>query len=226
MVSVITCTKRPDFLQAILRNFENQTIEEKELVLILHGFNKHLVEGLSDNPLIKVIELPFEEPLGSCLNKGIRQAKYNIIARFDDDDYYGAHYLEEALAEMVRHGADVVGKQSIFIYFKDEGLLGLLFKGKENTFIKNIGDTLAGSTLVFRKVVAERVLFPPISVGEDAVFLEECKNLGICMYASSPNNYVYIRYSSSHHTSDSDNRRLKKHCSPLVFTNDFTKYFP
>ncbi|RDU36715.1 hypothetical protein DRW41_11710 [Neobacillus piezotolerans] len=226
MVSVITCTKRPDFLQATLLNFENQTIEEKELVLILHGFSKHQVVGLPDNPLIQVLELPSEESLGSCLNKGIRQAKYNIIARFDDDDYYGAHYLEEALDELERRGADVVGKQSIFIYFKSDGLLGLLFKGKENTFIKNTSDTLAGSTLVFKKSVAETVQFPPISVGEDAVFLEECKKRGLCMYASSQFNYVYIRYSNSHHTSDSDNRRIKKHCSPLVWTNEFEKIFP
>ncbi|WP_053365005.1 glycosyltransferase [Bacillus sp. FJAT-27245] len=226
MVSVITCTKRPDFFQTIIRNFANQTIEEKELVLILHGARKSQIEGLSDHPLIQVLEYPAEESLGSCLNAGIRQAKYNIIARFDDDDYYGAHYLAEALEEMARRKSDVVGKQSILIYFKGEGLLGLLFKGKGNAFIRDAGDTLAGSTLVFKKTVAERVQFPPISVGEDAVFLEECKNLGLCIYASSPLNYVYIRYSDSHHTSDSGNRRLKKHCLPLVITNDFTKFIP
>lgn len=225
MVSVITCTKRPDFLQVILRNFYNQNVEEKELVLILHGFSKKLVVGLYDDPHVHVLELPAEESLGSCLNKGIQHANYKIIARFDDDDYYGNNYLAEALDELASREADVVGKQSIFIYFKEDRLLGLLFKGKENTYIKNAGDTLVGSTLVFNKAVAEKVKFPPISLGEDIKFLEECKNLGLCIYASSPFNYVYIRYSSSHHTSDSYNRRIKKHCLPLVLTNDFTKFF-
>ncbi|CAM3895560.1 glycosyltransferase [Mesobacillus zeae] len=224
MVSIITSTNRPCFLQNIIRNFENQDIEEKELVLVLHGFTDNASDGVVDNPLIKLLYSPKEESLGTCLNEAIRHAKYNIIAKFDDDDYYGPRYLSEALKTMEEKDADIIGKQSLFIYFMEDQLLSLLFPGKENKFIQSQSDTLAGSTLIFKKTVAERVKFQPVSLGEDTAFLDNCKKLGIRMYASTPNHYVYIRYPHPHHTSDSDNRRLKNHCFPLIQTNCFHDY--
>ncbi|WP_071459571.1 glycosyltransferase family 2 protein [Bacillus massilinigeriensis] len=224
MISIITSTKRPDFLQNIVRNFENQDIKEKELVLILHGFSENLSSELLNNPLIKLVYSSIEQPLGTCLNEGILQAKYNIIARFDDDDYYGPHYLSEALKTMEEKDVEIIGKQSLFIYFIVDQQLSLLFPGKENRFIKSQSDTLAGSTLIFKKKIVDRVIFQPVSLGEDTAFLEECKKLRIRMYASTPDHYVHIRYPYYHHTSDADNRRLKSHCLPLVKTKCFLEY--
>ncbi|WP_059172370.1 glycosyltransferase family 2 protein [Bacillus sp. FJAT-27445] len=225
MVTVITCTKRPEFLPLIFQNFENQTIEEKELVLVLHGFSRNLIGRVAASPLAKILELPEAKSLGSCLNEAISHAKYDVIARFDDDDYYGAHYLAEAVKTLEEKGAEVVGKQSLFVYFKENQLLALLLEGKEHMYIEESGDSLAGSTLVFKKSVAEKVKFPSFSVGEDEVFVKECKNEGIRMYASSPDHYVYIRYTNSHHSSDSNNERIKRHCIPLVRTENFPEFF-
>ncbi|CEG25510.1 glycosyltransferase family 2 protein [Bacillus sp. B-jedd] len=225
MVSIITCTKRPEFLGKIFENFERQQVEGKELILVLHGWSQNGIDVRMEGQHIKIIHMPQETPLGQCFNEAIKHAKYDHIARFDDDDWYGDLYLTEALAVMKEKNAAVVGKQTVYIYFEKEQQLAVLFEGKENRFIHQNNGFLAGSTFLFKREIAEKVKFPPVFIGEDKGFIEKCKSLGLPMYASSRFHYAYIRYEDSHHTSDADNRRLKRHCLPLVKINDLSAYF-
>ncbi|OCA83029.1 hypothetical protein A8F94_17950 [Bacillus sp. FJAT-27225] len=224
MVSVIACSKRPDFLVNLYRNFDQQQIPEKQLVLALHGLDGSVPDEIGNDPRCLVLHLPTEMPLGMCLNKAVKHSKFDVIAKFDDDDYYAPHYLFEAVAVLEKRQAEVVGKQSYLVYFKEEQLLAMLNPGKGDKQIRDDSDTLAGATLVFKKGVFEKVEFPRINIGEDLAFLDECRKQSIPIYASSPLHYIYIRYSNTHHTSDSGNNRLRKQCVPLLRTKNIAKY--
>jgi glycosyltransferase involved in cell wall biosynthesis len=224
MVSIITCTKRPGFLDALYSNFNRQDYELKELILVLHGLDGLDTGLISQDPRCTILYLPKEMPLGTCLNEAIKYASFKVIAKFDDDDYYSPNYLAEAVKVMEKHRAEVVGKQSYLVYFKKEELLAVYKPGKGETAIKETTDTLGGATLVFKKRITDSVSFPPIFVGEDSAFLDECLKQNMRVYASSPYNYIYIRYWQGHHTSDADNNRLKRYCTPLLRTKNLAYY--
>ena len=65
---------------------------------------------------IAIYQLPQKYRLGKCLNYAIKRADNGLIAKFDDDDYYGPKFLREA-ARAIKHGrASIVGKNTAYLY--------------------------------------------------------------------------------------------------------------
>ena len=99
-VTVITPTNSLTSLNNILENFNRQDLKEKELIIIINNNKideskwKNLVSKYNN---IKVYKLSENISLGRCLNFGVNKAKFDIIAKFDDDDYYGSKYLSDSL---------------------------------------------------------------------------------------------------------------------------------
>ncbi len=66
---------------------------------------------------IKIYKLSENISLGRCLNFGVNKAKFNIIAKFDDDDYYGPKYLSDSLKAFDETDAKLIGKGgATFVY--------------------------------------------------------------------------------------------------------------
>ena len=63
--------------------------------------------------------------MGECLNAGLAATDARFIAKFDDDDHYGAHYLHDALLVHRFIDAAIVGKKTFFAYLEgaDETVL-------------------------------------------------------------------------------------------------------
>lgn len=191
-VSVITCTNRPHFFKKLLANYQTQIIGSKELIVILNNDRMSLKEHrllAQKVPNVRVYKLPQSYSLGRCLNYGIQQARYSFVAKFDDDDYYGPHYLTGALRAFIRSKADVVGKLTHYLYLKASNLLVLQLPNRENTFV----EWIAGGTIMARRSLFRQVPFPDRSLGEDVVFLNRCTARGLRIYASDRYDYVYIR---------------------------------
>lgn len=126
MVSVITCTIRDSCMEEVFLNFDRQQDVEKELIIILNKDNMDAEKWKRravDSSGISIYQLPSNITLGECLNFGVEKAKYSNIAKFDDDDYYSPYYLTHSLQALRDSQASVVGKTSIFMYFKDQSLL-------------------------------------------------------------------------------------------------------
>lgn len=211
MITVVACTNREDFVQSIINNFQKQTLVEKELILILHALDINI-----DPKGHKVLHLPEEMSLGECLNQGVKLAKFQYVAKMDDDDYYGPDYLMEAYQTLIQTSADLVGKSSFYIYFKNNQELRLYNPNFENRWIVNNGPYqssffLSGATMVFRKCIFSRVLFPDVNIGEDSGFQKLCYENGMKIYALSKDHYAYLRYPDSvHHHSDVKEPLLKR----------------
>ncbi|WP_084783151.1 glycosyltransferase [Bacillus dakarensis] len=229
-VSIITVTKRKKSFFRIIDNFNRQLCENKELIIILNraGMNtprwKRYARRYKN---VSVYRLP-ELSLGASLNFGIEVAKYPVIAKFDDDDYYAPNYLSQALHALATTDASIVGKMSVSTYFKATNLLAIRKPGNENCYINGIGfeySHLGGGTLVWKKSIYPLVTFPDRNLGEDVIFQERCEEQGFKIYSTDKNYYVSIRHKNKRkHTWRSSDRSVLKDCEIVDYTDNYEPY--
>ncbi len=224
-VSIITSTNNPNSLKNVLENYKRQDFTEKELIIIINNNDINIEDWrskLDGKNAIRIFKLDENISLGKCLNYGVSKSKYNCIAKFDDDDYYGPNYLTEAISGFKISKARVVGKGTTIVYFVKSKTLALRDPGLEWRFI-NFAN---GSTLVIKKSVFNRVKFRDMSAAEDVHFCRDCLKSGIRIYSTSRYNHVYMRYPSKnkHTWKISDNELLQKYCRFLKHTEDYIKY--
>ncbi|WP_058301101.1 glycosyltransferase [Gorillibacterium timonense] len=195
-ITVLTCTKRPECMHALFRNFARQHYKNKELIVILNHRTQRLSDYLAAaKPYknIRIYRLPERVSLGRCLNYGVKAAKYGVIAKFDDDDYYAPHYLTESMRTLKGTGADIVGKRAYFMYLRGRRLLLLRYPGMDNRYVSYV----AGATLLFKRHVFRKVAFPNQSLGECVKFCSRSRAKGFKVYAGSKHNFVAIRRKNS-----------------------------
>jgi hypothetical protein len=237
LISIVACTNREEYVSSIIANFQKQTIQDKELILILNStkmdFNRiqHVLGVAEKNSLL--LQFPDEMSLGECLNKGVERAKFEIIAKMDDDDYYGDDYLTEAVKVLIQTKAEVVGKSSFYIYFKKKQELRLYNPDWENRWIINNGQNyykpsyfLSGASMIFKKNLFKKIAFPQVNQGEDSGFQRLCFENKINMYSLSKDHYVYVRYNKKHHhTSDATDKMLRRRSRFVITTPSVETYF-
>ncbi|MGP4082425.1 glycosyltransferase family 2 protein [Pseudalkalibacillus sp. R45] len=233
MISVITCTNKEHTLPFILENYKRQSWKDKELIIVLNKDSLRLEDWklkVADDPKIKIIQIKENTTLGECLNLAVKEATYEYIAKFDDDDYYTEEYLIHSLETLRRSKAKVVGKTTIYMYFEEERTLytfnpykfaGEADQDSENRYSRKV---LMGGTLLFEKSVIKSVPFQACNTGEDAKLCEECIDQGIPIYSGSKDHYVYIRRELDAHTWKIKNQKLKRFCTPITETDDFRTY--
>ncbi|TGA98718.1 glycosyltransferase [Sporolactobacillus shoreae] len=229
VITVMTSTMRQEMSDHILKNFLRQDFNPKELIILLN--KKELNAGqwkeeTANYNNIHIFQLGEEKTLGECLNFGGQQARYNVIAKFDDDDYYSPAYLTNMVSRLKGKNVDVIGKSSIFVYFKSEKKLSLFRRSKSPFYIKKERDlkrALAGGTLIFKKDVLKKVPFAPLNKGEDLQFQKDCLRQGLSLFSSDPYDYALLRYDSKHHQHswDTDNQIFQKHCQLIAVTDSF-----
>lgn len=214
MVSIVTCTNRNGHMANVFHNYSHQEWVKKELIVVLNGDNMKLREWrrqAKQYSNVTVYQLPAEDSLGQCLNFAVDKAKYDIIAKFDDDDYYSPYYISQAMHVFKTKQADVVGKKKIFTYFQRCQKLG----------IRSAKMAIAGPTIMFRKKVHDQVRFPSRNVAEDSFFLRKAKKNQFKIYTTNPYNFVYIRSAKENHTWQLANKQLMKQCFDLKVTDNY-----
>ncbi|MBE7678850.1 MULTISPECIES: glycosyltransferase [Paenibacillus] len=223
-VSIIVCTNRSQFFDNILTNFKRQQYRSKELIIILNhdGMNlesyRNRVRGQAN---IHVYQVPERISLGQCLNAGIERARYSLIAKFDDDDYYSAYYLKEQVGALRRTRSDIVGKHSCLVYLGASKKL-LIRSPKEAS---KFSEFVQGGTILFKKEVLKKVRFSDRSVGEDVTFLRQCRRKGFKTFATSPYNYVYHRrQNKKSHTWKADDTFYLQGSKLLTVTDQFRPF--
>lgn len=212
-------------MENVFQNYENQVWKEKELIIILNQDDIDISTwkiraNFSQN--VSVYQLQEERTLGECLNFGIEKAKYDFIAKFDDDDYYAPNYLAQSMKFFNRTDADLVGKRTVYMYFEDEKILAIHKPGRENKYVKQ---GLKGATLIFKKEVSKKVVFPKLNLGEDTLFIRQCVKKGFKVFSVDRNNYVCLRTSKkNHHTWDTNNGILLRKSSIVCKTDDYKPF--
>lgn len=220
-VSVITCTNRMNFIDNILSNYLSQEYKNKELIIIINNDNidlNYYLEKTNDYENIYIYKLNQNFTLGKCLNFAVSKSKYNIISKFDDDDYYSPSYLNSSLDIFNSTTADIVGKSAVYVYFMERNLLAFKDNKKENSYVNRV----EGSTLNIKKYVFNKVCFQEKNLGEDIAFCNDCIKNEFRIYSGDKYNYVYIRHGMHHnHTFNLSDELLMKLCTKVGVFFDF-----
>lgn len=223
-VSIIVCTNRPQFFDNILQNYNRQRYKAKELIIILNhdSMNLQLYQNrVRKHANVSVYQVPESISLGQSLNAGITRARFPLIAKFDDDDYYSPFYLKEQVNGLKRTKSDIVGKHSCLVYLGASKTLLVRSPKEKNKYVEFI----QGGTLLFKREILKKVRFTDRSVGEDVTFLRQCRKRGFKTYATSPYNYVYHRrQNKKSHTWRADDSFYLEGSKRLAVTEDFRSY--
>ncbi|MGE5391706.1 MAG: glycosyltransferase [Deltaproteobacteria bacterium] len=219
-VSVITCTNRPDRLENIMANYLRQNYSPRELIIVVNSENINIEDwrrrtaGHSD---ITILQLGSNQTLGECLNYGVDHARYDYVAKCDDDDYYAPKYLSDLMPLFASSGAQIIGKCSMFVYFEGSQTLAIALPGNENMPVSGV----AGATMIINKQVFSQVRFTGTSFGEDSMFLQECVARGIPIFSGNRFNFVCIRSNPDQHTWQVDEAEYLKYCEIVAQTPDY-----
>lgn len=226
-VSIVAPTHRLGGYEAILENVARQTYGEIELVLGLHGVDEpesRIREAAHRHGIrdLEIVRVPSDRSLGVVCNELIDAASGPYVARMDDDDIYGPHYLEDQMRAFEYTDADVVGKWSRFIYLETLPALGVMSPGNEHVH----GPPLCGGTLLMRRELREVVRFADQTRGEDIAFIMECAKHGLATYATDRFNYVYVRHADkSLHTYQPDDLAMLSHTRIVSFGSSLEHAF-
>ncbi|MFC5447845.1 glycosyltransferase family 2 protein [Paenibacillus aestuarii] len=225
-VTVITVTMRFSYIDKVFENYASQNWRDKELMIILNNDAMNLAayqQRASQYPNVRIYQLPEHKTLGQCLNFAVTRAKYDYLAKFDDDDYYGPKYLTEAMRLFRRTKADVVGKKSYFLYFPHRKTL-LLRRPSASSYTRC--KRIAGATIMFHRRVFKRVRFVRVKRGSDARFLQACLRKGFKLYCTSSYNFAAFRRidRSSHTWQISEKELFAEKSSKRIRTTNFKRY--
>ena len=225
-ISIIIATMRENCMKNLFNNYKRQNFQNKEMIIVLNSDRMNLDKWLEESKKyenVKVFKLDEKITLGECLNFGVSKSKYDFIAKFDDDDYYGPKYLSDLIKAFEFTDADVVGKASSFVYFTRSKILAIQLPEKENRYVKHMD----GPTLLIKKSVFDKIKFANIPRGIDTQFSKDCIRKGLKIYSTNKYHHVYVRHGSpkKHTWKISDEDLLKKYC--IIFkknVKDYTKY--
>lgn len=197
-VSVVVSTNRPHQLDHVLGQVAAQLEVAPQVVLVTHGFaapddllDRARKLGLTD---VLTHEADASLALGECLNAGVERAGGDVVAKFDDDDLYGPHYLADQVRALDYSGADVVGKQAHHLLIKGIGAMLVRFPDREHRFT----DMVMGPTLMMRRELARSLPFAARTRGEDTHFLRRVLLAGGQIYSSDRFGFVQVRHDGGH----------------------------
>lgn len=155
---------RRKFIPFAIQYFLRQTYAHKELIIVDDGTDT--VEDLvPEEASIRYYRLDKKITLGEKLNKACEYAKGDIIAHWDDDDWYDSRRLTYQVNALQHEEADVCGINQL-LYFN------LSTKhAYQYTYPANQRPWLLGSSLCYTKSLWSNNPFAKINVGMDAMFV-------------------------------------------------------
>lgn len=198
-VTAMVSTNRPHQLRHVLDQLAGQQDVAMEVRILTHGF--HPDDGITGYARERGLDVEWmtadaDLTLGECYNRLIACSSSDALAKIDDDDLYGPHYLFDQLKALEYAGADVVGKGAHYVHLDGANALCLRFPDKELTF----SHFVAGPTIMAWGDVMRDVPFSARTYGEDSEFLREVSTRGGSIFSSDRYGYVQQRSDPSHHT--------------------------
>lgn len=149
---------RPGLVQLAIERFLAQDYPARELVVVVDP------DDASPQVPRDVVVVRTSERLtvGAKRNVACERARGALVAHWDDDDWYPRSRLSRQVAAL--GDADLTGT-SVLLYFRP-------VTGHAFVYARPRAGWVAGSSFLFRRSYWCRHPFSPVSVGEDARFLQ------------------------------------------------------
>jgi hypothetical protein len=165
LVSCIMPTyNRRQFIPHAIEYFLNQDYEKRELIILDDGTDAINDLVPADDRLLYV-RLDRKMTLGAKLNLACQYARGEIIAHWDDDDWYAPRRLSCQLAALANDGIEICGINRLLYYDLQSG------SAYEYVYPPDQRVWLLGSELCYRKKHWESHRFVENNVGMDARFV-------------------------------------------------------
>ena len=193
-VSAVVPTNREHEIANILDNIARQAHDQTELVLVLHGLElKHdeiqaqaRAAGVEH---LKIVGVDASVVFGACMNLGIDAADGAYIAKMDDDNFYGAHYLTDLVAAFDYTDAGVVGKWAHYVWLKASDAVVLRYVDAEHRYERRI----QGGSMLLDGDLARTLRFGELPRAIDSDFLDRAAADGVKIYSADRFNFVSVR---------------------------------
>lgn len=192
LLSCIMPTRaRPAFVAQSIRYFQRQDYPALEL-LIVYEDDSDLPADISDTR-IRCLRVAPGTSIGAKRNEAVRLARGQLIAHWDDDDWYGEQRLSRQAAPIRHNIADITGLNDMLFMARQQGEFWTCSRSLfRRMFIENV----SGGTLVYRRSLWERHgHYPATSLREDADFLQKTLRGGarLCRVPGSE-LCIYVRH--------------------------------
>ncbi len=219
LVSVITPTwNRETFLPRAYQSFAAQDVGSCEWIVIDDNARPSAFMTALDDPRVIYRHFPQRLTIGEKRNLAIGLASADVIAHFDDDDYYAPHYLRTMLAHLRASRADLVKLSAFFLYsrvYRQFAWWDLLRKSglhfgwtpmpmsvmhfPDDQKVRGATHLGYGFSYVYTKQLWEAQRFGDVSYNEDGVFIEAAvargakidllaDNVGLCVHVLHAEN--------------------------------------
>jgi len=193
LVSCIMPThNRRAFIPSAIQSFLSQDYPNKELVIVDDG-NDAIRDLVAEAPGLCYFRLESRTSLGAKRNFACRQARGELIAHWDDDDWYAPNRLSYQVEPIFAQQADLTGLENSYMLELPGGQFWTLHPQLHQRMF--VGDT-HGGTLVFRKsLITDGLRYPEVNLAEDAGFLKQALQRGKRLTRlSNPGTFVYVRH--------------------------------
>lgn len=193
LVSCIMPTyNRRAFIPLAVRNFFEQDYPRKELLIVDDGEDAvgDLVEGLAG---VTYKRLVGRATIGTKRNLACELARGEVIAHWDDDDWYAPERLRYQVRPLLGDEAHLTGLESSFVLELPGGAFWTTQPQLHRRMF--VGD-VHGGTLVYRRdLLADDLRYPEVSLAEDAWLLHLAVSRGRRLTRlPNPGLFVYVRH--------------------------------
>ncbi len=153
---------RRQFVPRAIEYFLRQDYELKELIIVDDGTDC-VSDLIPDHPQLRYFRLEKKLTLGAKLNLACQYAQGDIIANWDDDDWYAPHRLRYQVEALLPGKIDVCGLSQLLYYD--------LQTGRAYKYILPAGHGPWLGTLCYFKTFWANHRFADIQVGMDGKFV-------------------------------------------------------
>jgi len=181
-MALISCimptANRRRFVPEAIRLFLAQTYPEKELVILDDGEDP-VGDLIPSDPQIRYLRHHRRQPIGVKRNLACEETQGDIIAHWDDDDWYAPQRLRRQIEALVATQADLCGLDRVL--FLDAGAR----RAWEYVYPPGGTPWIYGATLCYRKSLWHKSPFPQINIGEDTRFVANARGARITALADN-----------------------------------------
>jgi hypothetical protein len=165
LVSCIMPTyNRRAFVGQAIFYFLRQDYTDKELIIVDDGTDA-VADLIPADERIRYIRLSEKTSIGAKRNRACEQARGDIIAHWDDDDWHAPHRLRYQVEALLRENTDLCGINTLLFYDPDTA------RAWQYVYSNGQRVWLSGSTLCYKRTFWVGNRFANINVGEDARFV-------------------------------------------------------
>lgn len=204
MTELISCimpsySGRRDFLPQALKLFQAQDYPNKELIIVDDGsIYQNLSELIPNEPHIEYVYVDrlftrANLTLGAKRNLACSLAQGEIIAMWDDDDFYAPQRLTKQVEPILRGDADVTAMRMSHTLDLPSGTLYQCPEAAHNALFTH--DVRSGTLMYKASYWRDGLCYPNVSRGEDVAFLHGLVARGARLQQIvSPESYICVRH--------------------------------